>query len=109
VSADGPRAELDCSFAPSGERYAAVPGTLDSYLTERYCLYTLADGGTVHRGEIHHPPWPLRPADVRVDVNTMAAEYGLALDGEPVAHYAELQDVLLWTIAPTASAAHSPE
>jgi uncharacterized protein YqjF (DUF2071 family) len=100
VSSDGPGAELDCTFAPLSEPFQAEPGSFESYLTERYCLYTLADGGTIQRGDIHHPPWPLQSADAQVDRNTMASGYGLELAGMPVAHYAGLQDVLLWTIAP---------
>jgi uncharacterized protein len=100
VSADGPAAKLDCTFAPAGERFEAAPGSLEHFLTERYCLYTLAEGGTVQRGEIHHPPWPLQPAEASFDVNTMAYGYGLELAGEPLAHYADLQDVVLWAIEP---------
>jgi hypothetical protein len=98
VSDDGPPAELDCAFAPAGEPFNAEPGTLDYFLTERYCLYTLAGGRTVQRGEIHHPPWPLQHAEASIGLNTMAAGYGLELAGEPIAHYAALQDVVLWTI-----------
>jgi uncharacterized protein YqjF (DUF2071 family) len=100
VSADGPAAELDGTFIASGARFEAKPGTLEHFLTERYCLYTLAEGGTVQRGEIHHPPWPLQPAHATIDVNTMASGYGLELAGEPLAHYAGLQDVVLWAIEP---------
>jgi uncharacterized protein len=100
VSADGSAAELDCTFAPSGDRFEAKPGTLEHFLTERYCLYTLAEGGTVQRGDIHHPLWPLQPAQATIGANTMASGYGLDLVGEPLSHYVALQDVLLWAIEP---------
>jgi uncharacterized protein len=100
TSSDGPAAELDCAFAPSGERFQAEPGSLEHWLTERYCLYTLAEGGTVQRADIHHPPWPLQPATGSFEVNTMASSYGLDLTDEPLLHYSKLQDVVLWTIGP---------
>jgi uncharacterized protein len=102
TSPDGPAADLGCSFTCSGERFQAQPGTLEHWLTERYCLYTLAEGGTIQRGDIHHPPWPLQPAAGSFEVNTMASGPGLGLTGEPILHYSELQDVLLWAIQPVA-------
>jgi uncharacterized protein YqjF (DUF2071 family) len=98
TSADGPAAELDCAYSPTGDPVQAKVGSLEHWLTERYCLYTLAEGGTVQRGDIHHPPWPLQPATGTFDINTMARSFGIELRGEPLLHYAELQDVLLWTI-----------
>ena len=47
------------------------PGTLEHFLTERYCLYT-ADGGRLYRAELHHAPWRLRAADGEVETATIA-------------------------------------
>ena len=100
ISSDGPAAELDCAFAPTDQQFQAEPGSLEYWLTERYCLYTLAEGGTVQRADIHHPPWRLQLAAGALNVNTMASSYGLQLSGVPLLHYSALQDVLLWTIWP---------
>jgi len=100
ISRDGPPAQLRCRYAPAGERLAAEPGSLEYWLAERYCLYTLAEGGTVQRAEIHHPPWPLQPAHAEFALNTMASGYALDLRGEPLLHYSERQDVVLWAIEP---------
>jgi Uncharacterized conserved protein (COG2071) len=40
----------------------AVPGTLDHWLTERYCLYATGSG-RLYRAEIHHAPWRLQPVE----------------------------------------------
>ena len=96
VSRDGPPAALRARYRPTGERFHAEPGTLDYFLAERYCLYTLDDEQHVHRGEIHHPPWPLHPAEAEFDVNTMAQPLGVELDGDPLLHYAPRQDVVFW-------------
>ncbi len=100
LSADGPAAELDCAFIPAGEQFQAKPGSLEYWLTERYCLYTLAEGGTVQRADIHHRPWQLQPATATFELNDMASGYGLDLVGTPLLHYSEIQDVVLWTIWP---------
>jgi uncharacterized protein len=96
-------------YGPVGEVFEARPGTLEHWLTERYCLYTLDDGGAPLRGEIHHAPWPLQPAEADLEVNTMAAQIGLALGGEaPLLHYSRRQDVVFWTLEPPRTPRPSP-
>src|SRR5579859_1087054 len=36
-------------------------GTLDYWLTERYCLYALDQHGRVYRAGVEHPRWQLQP------------------------------------------------
>ncbi|MEZ4709159.1 MAG: DUF2071 domain-containing protein [Caldilineaceae bacterium] len=96
-----PSADLVCQYGPTGPAYAAAPGTLEHWLTERYCLYTIGRQGKVMRGEIQHKPWPLQQAQAQIEVNTMAAAAGLTLpDGPPLLHFAASIDVLVWQIAP---------
>lgn len=97
-SRDGPSADFFARYAPAGAYLAASPGSLDRWLTERYCLYTLDRDQRVWRGEIHHPPWPLQPAKAEIERNTMAEPYRVALEGDPLLHFSERQDVALWRI-----------
>jgi uncharacterized protein YqjF (DUF2071 family) len=100
---DGPPAAFEAEYEPTGPVYHAAPGSLDHFLTERYCLYTLDEDQRVHRGEIHHPPWPLQPAAARIARNTMASPYGIELPSEPIhpiVQYAHRQDVLFWPLEP---------
>ena len=81
-----------------GEPYEAAPGSLDYFLTERYCLYT-TDGATLYRGEIHHPPWPLQRAEAEIEVNTMADAAGIRLPTmKPLLHFSRRQDVVVWPL-----------
>ena len=98
VSDDGPPASFAAAYRATGDPAPAQPGSLDHWLTERYCLYTLDDHQRVHRGEIHHPPWPLRPAEARVEANTMTRGVGIDLRGDPLAHFSARQDAALWRI-----------
>jgi uncharacterized protein YqjF (DUF2071 family) len=82
------------SYAPEGPELQAVPGSLEYFLTERYCLYTVSQSRIV-RAEIHHPPWRIRAAGADVEANTMPPP-GLRLEGEPLLHFAKRQDVLVW-------------
>jgi uncharacterized protein YqjF (DUF2071 family) len=58
VSSDGLPAELQGRYRPVGPPAPPAPGSLEHWLTERYCLYTLDDRGALLRADIHHPPWP---------------------------------------------------
>jgi hypothetical protein len=86
----------ESTYAPVGPVAPAEEGTLEHFLTERYCLYT-ADEGQLYRAEIHHPPWPLQPAEAEIELNTIPPD-GLHTFGETLFHYAERQDVLIWEL-----------
>jgi uncharacterized protein len=92
----GPLADFRGRYRPVGEPEPPAPGSRDHFLTERYCLYTLHEGA-LYRAEIHHPPWPLQAAEAAVEENSMPPR-GLELRGEPVCHYSELQDVVIWRL-----------
>lgn len=98
VQRDGPRAEFLAAYRPLGEPEPATAGSLEHFLTERYCLYTLDEERNVWRGEIHHRPWPLQAADADIERNTMTAQIGLELEGTPLLHYSHRQDVVFWQL-----------
>ena len=85
-------------YSPLGPVELRHAGTLEHWLTERYCLYTVA-GGKVYRGEIHHDPWPLQNAEAEIEQNSMAAIAGIDLPQRlPLLHFARKQAVLIWPI-----------
>jgi uncharacterized protein YqjF (DUF2071 family) len=90
-------AQFLSSYEPVGSVSLAVPGTLEHFLTERYCLYTTTRSGEPRRLDIHHKPWPLQIAEAQITVNTMATAAGLALPAtRPLLHFAKRLDVLTW-------------
>ena len=93
---DGHRLAGRCG--PSGDPVPPEPGTLEHFLTERYCLYTTRNGALC-RAEIHHPPWPLQPAEAEIRENTMPPP-GVELEGEPLFHFSGRQDVVVWPLQP---------
>lgn len=88
---------LECSYRPTGEPAPARPGTLEHFLAERYCLYTVDDGGALHSADIHHPPWPLQGANAELGRNTVPPD-GLEVEGEPHLMFSARQDVLIWAV-----------
>jgi uncharacterized protein YqjF (DUF2071 family) len=92
-----PPAELGAQYGPTGPVELAERGTLEHWLTERYCLYAMDAGGRILRGDIHHVPWPLQRGEARIERCTMAAQIGIdRLEGEPHLLFARRLDVLIW-------------
>jgi len=90
-------ARLSATYRPVGTRFQAVYGSLEYFLTERYCLYNVDHHGAAYRLEIHHPPWPLQAADAEFAHNTMADAAGLPLpDMKPLLHFSKRQDMVAW-------------
>ena len=90
-------AVLQGRYRPVGAQFFAQRGTLEHFLTERYCLYALDGRGQIIRGEIHHGAWPLQVAEAEFAENTMTNAAGILLPAEkPLLHFAKRQDVLVW-------------
>jgi uncharacterized protein len=98
-----PPADFAAEYAPAGPAYHAAPGTLDYFLTERYCLFNQNRNGGLGCLDVHHLPWPLQPATVTIAQNTMARALGITLPDEPpLAHFARGVDVVAWHREPLA-------
>jgi uncharacterized protein YqjF (DUF2071 family) len=103
---NAPPAEFGAFYRPCGAVYYAAAGAFDHWLTERYALCAALERNEVVYGEIHHPPWPLQPAEVELRVNTMTKPIGAELTREkPICHFARYQDALAWPIVPLDKAA----
>lgn len=93
-------ARLRASYASCGPVFRAQRGSLEHFLTERYCLYALDSGGRPLRGEIDHDPWPLQLASATIDEQTLAQAAGFApLAGQALLHYSKRLDVRAWAPA----------
>ncbi len=96
-----PAARFEGRYRPTAPPRSSAPGSLEAWLTDRYCLYALDGRGRLRCGEIEHRAWPLQPAEVELRENTMAAPLGLALDPRPpLAHYSEELEVVAWRPEP---------
>ena len=104
-----PAARFEADYAPAGGVFHAEPGTLEHFLTERYCLY--ASPGSVgavgeradrlYRAEVHHAPWPLQPAEATIDAGPLleAAGFdGVTQAGSPHLLFARTLAVRVWPL-----------
>ncbi len=87
------------SYHPTSDVCQANPGTLDYWLTERYCLYAQSPQGTLFRADVHHQPWPLQHAEATIETNTMLKPLGIEpLDSPPLLHFSRKLDVTVWRL-----------
>lgn len=94
---DAAAAEFVARYRPLGSPAPPIAGTLDHFLTERYCLFTVDSSFHAYRLDIHHPPWPLQRAEAEIDVNTIAEAAGIRLPAmAPLLHFSRRQDMVAW-------------
>jgi uncharacterized protein YqjF (DUF2071 family) len=92
------RADFRAHFRPVGAITFRPRDSLERWLVERYCLYTVGCG-RVFRADIHHPPWPLQDAEAEIEINTMASAAGISLPKTPpLLHFAQELEVLIWPL-----------
>jgi uncharacterized protein YqjF (DUF2071 family) len=91
-----PLANLDASYQAVGEPFFAKPGTLEYWLTARYCLYSADRKNRLYRGEIDHPPWSLSTATWQARGNSMGNPLGFDLRSDPHLLSAQPISVVAW-------------
>lgn len=91
-----PGCEFAGSYRPTSAPRKAQPGSLEHFLTERYCLYAAPTGGGLHCLDVHHIPWPLCDAEANIQTDTMLAPWAISPYGEPIFHFAKRVDVVTW-------------
>ncbi len=92
-------AEFKATYYPSGDEFTPQPGSLEHFLTERYCLYATNRRGEALRCDIHHLPWQLRAAEAEIHLNSVAMAAGIDLPSDPpLLHCAAPQDVVVWQL-----------
>ncbi len=93
----GRRADFEADYATIGPAFTPAPGSLEHFLVERYCLFTVRGSG-VYRTDIHHAPWSLQPARATIAMNTVAEAEGIDLPRhDQILHYAHRMGTLVWS------------
>lgn len=83
-----------------GNAFRPKPGSLEHFLVERYCLYSVNQDPKLLRGEIHHPPWELQLAEAEIADNSLGNQVSVPLLGKPLLHFSKRQDVVVWAPRP---------
>lgn len=97
----GAPAHLQTKWAIGDPLPQSLPGSLEFFLTERYCLYSQRKR-KLYRASIHHQPWPLQTAELISLNSTMIESPGLPTPlGDPLLHYCEELKVDIWPLRRT--------
>jgi uncharacterized protein YqjF (DUF2071 family) len=84
-------------LGPSSKLAESHPGTLESFLMERYCFFTRNRAGHTIAAKMHYFPWPLEEAEADIEQNNLAAAIGISLPNQaPVLHYLRRLAVYIW-------------
>jgi hypothetical protein len=95
----GPPARFQARYGPAGAVFRSKAGSLEHWLTERYCLFTVSSQGEPYRADIHHQPWPLQPGHGVITTLDIALPRDLTLAGQqPLLHFARRNDVIAWPL-----------
>jgi uncharacterized protein len=95
---EDPQADFNAVWSIGSELGISQPGTREFFLTERYVLYTEAQG-QLYRARIFHQPWNLRQAylgDYRT--NILTANRLPSPKQQPIVHYADEVNVDIWSL-----------
>lgn len=89
--------DFAADYRPVTHPLCTTPGSLEHWLTERYCLYAQTGDGVLYRAEVHHRPWPLQQARAEIYTNELLTPFDIRLpDRSPLLHFARRLDVVVW-------------
>lgn len=91
------QASFSCTYWPIARPRAALPGTLEFFLAERYRLYSW-DGLRLRSARVWHAPYPLAAAHAEDVVEELASASRIVLPAcdQPIVHYAAEVDVRIY-------------
>lgn len=85
-------------YRPTSDVFASSPGSLEAFLTERYCLYAQDPQGRLLRTEVHHAQWPLQHAAAEIEQTDLHLPFNLPIQGPPeTLHFSKHLDVIVWS------------
>jgi hypothetical protein len=94
-------ARLDASARIDSTPRIAAPRSLEHWLAERYCFFTVDAHGRTLRGDVEHEPWPLHDATPTIIENTLLAAANVIPDDDtPLAHASPGVTTRAWPLRP---------
>jgi uncharacterized protein YqjF (DUF2071 family) len=79
----------------AGPAATPAPGTLEHWLTERYCFFTADRRGRLFRCQVRHAPWTLQAGECDLERVDMFRQMGLTVpESAPLCHVARPLEVL---------------
>jgi len=76
-------AHFAARYRAAGSAFVPAAGSLEHWLTERYCFYTVDRRKRLRRCDVAHPPWQLRLGEYELLENDLVRSLDLPLLPEP--------------------------
>lgn len=96
---NAPNAAFTARYRPASDVRLSRRGTLESFLTERYCLYAQSPDNRLFRCEVQHAPWPLQDAHAEIDPTQLLDTHGISVEKDrPLLHYSSGVQVVVWSL-----------
>ncbi len=93
--------KLKWIYRPISEPRLAQKGSLEEWLVERYCLYTINQKGEPFRSDIIHHSWLIHDAEVESQHRSILPEFNIFPSNEnAIFHYSKRAEVNIWPILP---------
>ena len=90
---------LACSYRPTSEPFQTTAGSLEEWMVERYCFYTLNRSGIPLRCDILHEPWIIQTAEAEFSYHTILSNQGIEVAStKPTLHFAKKIEVRAWPL-----------
>jgi uncharacterized protein len=93
-------ARLQASYGPRAPAAEPIPGSLEHFLVERYCLFAVRGSGEIIRTDIHHRPWRIHAAAGEIRHEGLLPDAIGPVGDRPLLHVARRQDVVVWRPVP---------
>ncbi|GGJ99756.1 hypothetical protein GCM10007063_22680 [Lentibacillus kapialis] len=87
---------LRALYKPDGERFYPEKGGLESWLLERYFLWTYKFG-KLYRCGLHHNKWAIQKAQTDIKQQRLTPWDG-SMEVDTLAHYTDSKTALIWMI-----------
>jgi uncharacterized protein YqjF (DUF2071 family) len=92
-----PAIEFDALYSPFGESFRAEGGSIEAFLTRRYCFYAEGADRALYRTEFHHKPWIFRAVDGTCLINDYLSYHKIEMPAAlPLLHLSGTMDVVLY-------------
>jgi uncharacterized protein YqjF (DUF2071 family) len=93
------QADFTAVYSPTSTAHALAPGSLEAWLTERYCYFAQCGSRGIFRCDIAHAPWRLAPARAHISRNSLPLMFNLRLpECQPLLHYAAHVQTRIWPL-----------
>lgn len=86
-------------YTPLRDVFVPEEGTLEYFLTERYCFFSTNNASNIYCLDIHHQPWQLQQAEIEIHFHSLFLTFHIDVSkASPICHFSIGTESLIWNI-----------